>query len=243
MSLFLFVYKIILKTMWTIIWILLLIPWILISIKKIKIINTISIFRPPIYRKLWGWIAIIWIVIILIIYWIVKNIFKAKWIVWIILYNEDFLLKPYSKSDMDLINSLRRQNIEIITEEILIFKWFLWRAVFSTLHSNWINTEECDKIIKELDRRFPLDFPEIKSKLNEDNFKQRFTFYNKKLIDWIKEDWILDISNLFQTWKLTGTSYNPIANLAIGSYLKLEYQKLTFVSNHYANNPNLVKYT
>ena len=188
--------------------------------------------------------VIIWILVIAFILWLAKNINKSKWIIWTLLYNEDFLLKPYSKSDLWLIKLLKEANayeVWITKEEILIFKWYLWSVVFSKLKNDWINYDESSKILKELNRRFPIDFPEIKVKLNENDFKERFELYNEILDYWFNENDILDISNLFQTWELWNSSYNIVANLLISSYLKWEFEKLDFAYNHLLNDLTVEK--
>ncbi len=147
---------------------------------------------------------IIWIVAFYIIIKIIKFFLRAKWIYGMLIYNDEFLLKPYSRDDMDLMKQLEKSNSYspmITSREILIFKWFLIREVIHTIYKKWIKQNECRQIIEWIDERIPRFFSYELKWISNQEIDDRFKFYAEKISNF-NEDTSNEIVYLLTTWKL-----------------------------------------
>jgi hypothetical protein len=125
---------------------------------------------------------IIWIIVIFVIYWIFQKVRHSTGIVWQIVYNEEFWLKPYSQYDMKLKKIINEQWWKLYMREVIVFKWYLTIMLLSklwTIEYFSMKTDELNIKLKEVYLNW--FWTELKQ-FKDNEIIERFNYYGELLL-------------------------------------------------------------
>lgn len=203
-------------------------------------------------------VGIIIIIFIAFIYGKTKN---TKGLVWQLVYNETFNLKPYSKVDMKLINDVKQAWWKVLISELIVFKWFLMNDIFHIFKNNNFHSQASDQFYLQLDKVMASWFTSeikkigsewIKERIHEfywDKIGQIFSleqiaqFNQQDIFNSIQFDQLIyeDIASLLTKWEIEwALEYNVIVVSIISDYIKQSIYAQRMMIKHLYLNPQLI---